>query len=133
MPVPFFVFGLTGGIATGKSAVAARWRARGLAVIDADQIARDVVKPNTEGLAAVVAAFGPGVLLPDGSLNRKKMADLAFADEVARKRLEALLHPRIAVLSAERTREAEAAGHPLACYEAALLVERGLAETFRPL
>lgn len=129
----FLLFGLTGGIASGKSTVAKRFRERGLVVIDADQVARDVVAKGSEGLAEIVAAFGPEVLDEGGSLDRKKLAGIAFADESKRKRLEAITHPRISMESLRRAQEASAQGHPLACYEAALLVERGLVDAFRPL
>ncbi len=127
------LFGLTGGIASGKSTVAARFRERGLPVIDADALAREVVAPNTEGLAAVVAAFGEGVLAPDGSLDRKRLAEIVFADEGRRRQLNAIVHSRIGALTAERASELEARGERAACYEAALLVENGLADFFRPL
>jgi dephospho-CoA kinase len=127
------VFGLTGGIASGKSAVAARWRARGVAIVDADVLAREVVAKGTAGLAAVVEAFGAEVVSADGELDRKKMASVVFADPSARARLNGIVHPRIAALTRERTAEFGARGEPLACYEAALLVENGLADAFRPL
>lgn len=127
------LFGLTGGLASGKSTVAARLRARGVPVIDADELAREVVAPGTDGLAAVVAAFGPEVLGADGALDRPRLAALVFGDEAARRRLNAILHPRIAALSAARAAELDARGETLACYEAALLVENGLADAFRPL
>jgi dephospho-CoA kinase len=127
------LFGLTGGIASGKSAVAARFRARGVPVVDADQLARDVVLPGTPGLAAVVEAFGAGVLDADGALDRKRLGELVFKDEAARRTLNALLHPRIAQAGVARAAELAARGEPLACYEAALLVENGLADAFRPL
>src|SRR3954454_20369681 len=127
------LFGLTGGIASGKSTVAGRWKARGLPVIDADALAREVVAPGTEGLAELVQAFGSGIVAPDGTLDRKRLAALAFRDAVARSRLEAITHPRIANASAELAARLRAEGEPLACYEAALLVERGLSTVFRPL
>jgi len=127
------LFGLTGGIASGKSTVAARLRARGVPVIDADALAREVVEPGTDGLRAVVDAFGGGVLAQDGALDRKALARIAFSDEAARKRLNAITHPLIAALTAQRAVELEARGEPLACYEAALLVENGVADAFRPL
>src|SRR4051794_9639146 len=96
------LFGLTGGLASGKSSVAARFRERGLPVIDADQLAREVVAPGTDGLSAVVSEFGAGVLGPDGSLDRAALAALVFADSARRAKLNALLHPRIAALTAER-------------------------------
>ncbi len=127
------LFGLTGGVATGKSTVAARFRERGLSVIDADVVAREVVLPNSAGLAAVVDAFGESVLSEDGSLDRKKLADRVFGDDVARRRLNGILHPRIGARTAELAAELGARGETLACYEATLLVENGLAEGFRPL
>jgi dephospho-CoA kinase len=127
------VFGLTGGIACGKSAVAARLRARGVPVIDADALAREIVLPGTDGLAAVVAEFGPGVLAADGTLDRKALGALVFADPSKRARLGAITHPRIAAASAARIGELAARGEPLACYEAALLVDNGVQDAFRPL
>jgi dephospho-CoA kinase len=127
------LFGLTGGIASGKSTVAQRLRARRLPVVDADELAREVVQPGSEGLRALVRAFGNGVLLPDGSLDRPGLARVAFASDEARARLNAITHPLIALRARERGAELEAHGEPLACYEAALLVENGLADAFRPL
>ena len=129
----FVLFGLTGGLASGKSSVAARWKARGLAIIDADVMAREIVAPGTSGLSDIVAAFGPQVLLPDGSLDRKKVAAIVFADPEARKKLELITHPRIAAGMLRRAGELEAADEPLGCYEAPLLVERGFADLCRPL
>lgn len=127
------LFGLTGGLGSGKSTVAARFRAQGLPVIDADVLAREVVAKGTEGLAEVVRALGPEVLLPDGSLDRARVAAMVFSDEEKRRQLNAIVHPRIAALTAERAAALEAQGEPLACYEAALLVENRLADAFRPL
>jgi dephospho-CoA kinase len=127
------LFGLTGGIASGKSTVAARLHARGLAVIDADELAREVVAPGTDGLRALVEAFGPGVLGPQGALDRPAMARIAFSDDQARARLNAITHPRILALAMERAAEIARGGAPLACYEAALIVENGAADAFRPL
>src|SRR5689334_15940678 len=86
--------GLTGGIGAGKSVVAARLAELGAVVIDADQVAREVVAPGTDGLAEVVAAFGPDVL-EDGALNRPALAQRVFADPPARERLERIIHPRV--------------------------------------
>lgn len=127
------LFGLTGGLASGKSTVAARFRASGLPVLDADQIAREVVFPGTEGLAQIVAAFGPSVLGPDGALDRACVAGIVFADPEKRRTLNAIVHPRIGARTAELLDELNARGEPLACYEAALLVENKLADAFRPL
>ncbi|WP_437650668.1 dephospho-CoA kinase [Sorangium sp. So ce362] len=127
------LFGLTGGLGSGKSTVAARFRAQGLPVIDADALARDVVAEGTEGLGEVVRALGPEVLLPDGSLDRARVAAMVFDDPGKRRQLNAIVHPRIAALLLERAAALEARGEPLACYEAALLVENGVADAFRPL
>ena len=86
---------LTGGIATGKSVVAHALRTAGVPTVDADQLAREVVRPDTPGLAAVVGRFGQGVLLPDGRLDRPALGRVVFADVVARRELEALLHPLV--------------------------------------
>ena len=94
---------LTGGIGSGKSTVAGRWVELGATEVDADLLAREVVEPGSEGLAAVVEHFGADVLNPDGSLNRAKLAEHAFASDDERKALEALLHPRIQKLALERT------------------------------
>jgi dephospho-CoA kinase len=86
---------LTGGIATGKSTVAATLRARGVPVVDADQAARDAVAPGSDGLRAVVERFGPGVLWPDGALDRAGLGRVVFADAAARRDLERIVHPRV--------------------------------------
>ena len=87
--------GLTGGIASGKTAVANAFAARGVPVIDTDRLAREVVAPGQPALAAVVAAFGDRILEPGGSLNRRRLRDLVFADPDRRRELEAILHPAI--------------------------------------
>lgn len=86
---------LTGGIATGKSYVAARLRAAGIPVVDADVLAREAVAPGSPGLAAVVARFGPGVLTGDGGLNRAALGEQVFQDAAARRDLEAIIHPEV--------------------------------------
>lgn len=127
------LFGLTGGIASGKSTVASRLRARGVPVIDADALAREVVAPGTEGLREIASAFGSSVIDAGGALDRKALARIAFSNDDARRRLNAITHPRIAQLGAERADAFRRAGAPLACYEAALIVENGMADAFRPL
>lgn len=86
---------LTGGIASGKSAVAALFEARGVPVVDSDAIAREIVQPGTAPLAAIRARFGDSVLLPDGSLDRRALREQVFADAVARRDLETITHPAI--------------------------------------
>ena len=127
------VFGLTGGMASGKSAVAARYRERGVPVIDADAISRDVALPGSEAVALIAKEFGPEFVAADGTLERKKLSASVFGDDAKVKRLNAIMHPRIAMEGARRTAELAARGEPLACYEAALLVENGLQDAFRPL
>jgi len=118
--------GLTGGIATGKSTFAAALRARGVPVIDADQLARQVVAQGGPALPAIAAAFGPSVLTAAGDLDRKAMASLAFADPAARRRLEAITHPAIRRAMEEETARLAAAGHGLVVYDSPLLFEAGL-------
>ena len=89
------IIGLTGGIACGKSTVAAMLAELGAFVVDADRIAREVVMPGEPALAEVAAVFGQAVIRDDGSLDRKKLGEIVFADPEKRKRLEAILHPAI--------------------------------------
>lgn len=103
-----YIVGLTGGIASGKSVVAQCFANLGVAVIDADAAARETVVPGSEGLAAVVSAFGPGVLAADGGLDRAAMRRRIFEDDAARRRLEAIVHPL--VRSALQTASAAAPG-----------------------
>ena len=120
--------GLTGGIGAGKGEVARRLAAHGALVIDADQVAREVVAPGTPGLAPIVEVFGPRVLQPDGSLDRPLLGELVFADDGLRGKLNAIVHP----LVGERMREIEeAAGQPeIMVHEIPLLAENGLAAAF---
>lgn len=120
------VIGLTGGIASGKSTVAGMLRELGAQVIDADQVARQVVEPGQPALAEIVRAFGPEVLLPDGSLDRKRLGATVFADAEQRRRLNAITHPRIAEATQGRLSELRARGVRVAIYEAALIVENKL-------
>ncbi|WP_204035188.1 dephospho-CoA kinase [Micromonospora qiuiae] len=120
--------GLTGGIGSGKSAVARRLVERGAVLVDADQVAREVVAPGTEGLAEVVAAFSDRVLDADGALDRAALADLVFADEAARRRLEAIVHTRVRARTAELV--AAAPADAVLVNDVPLLVEVGLAPTY---
>lgn len=115
--------GLTGGIASGKSAAASVFRSLGVPVIDTDEIAREVVEPNTPGLAAVVATFGPSVLGADGRLDRRRMRAIVFHNAAERRRLEDILHPRIRVQMNELS---AASGGPYQILVIPLLVEAGL-------
>lgn len=125
--------GLTGGIAAGKSVVAARLAALGAAVVDHDALAREVVAPGSAGLAAVVEEFGPGVVGPLGELDRAALGRVVFADAAARERLNALLHPRIAGLAREREAVARDDGALVVVHDVPLLVETGQAGHFDEL
>lgn len=89
------VVGLTGGIATGKSSVSKLLQAKGIPVIDADVLAREVVQPGTPGLSKIVEYFGKDMLLPDGTLDRKKLGSVVFNDEEKRQRLNSVVHPAV--------------------------------------
>jgi dephospho-CoA kinase len=102
-------------------------------VIDADQLAREVVAPGSEGLAAVARRFGEGILDEGGALDRKKLAAVVFSDEEARRDLERITHPRIAAASQRRIAELAAAGAEVAIYEAALIVENNLHQNLAAL
>ena len=120
--------GLTGGVASGKSTVAALLRELGAVVVDSDVLAREVVEPGTPGLAAVVEAFGPEVLDADGRLDRPALGALVFGDEPARRRLEGILHPLIRARAAEL--EAAAPEGAVVVHDIPLLVETGQADRF---
>lgn len=119
------VIGLTGGIASGKSVVAREFVARGVSVIDADVLAREVVAKGSAGLAEVVRAFGEEVLQPDGTLDRERVAARVFKDPEARALLNSIVHPRIGQLSLARISAAQSSSTPYIIYEAPLLVETG--------
>ena len=120
------LIGLTGGIASGKSTLAAALRELGAPVIDADAIARAAVRRGTPALQEITRSFGTGVLGPDGELDRPAMAAIVFADPAARTRLEAIVHPAVRAEVAAETSRLAAAGHDLAFYDVPLLYERGL-------
>jgi dephospho-CoA kinase len=120
--------GLTGGVGSGKSAVSALLAELGAVVIDADVLAREVVAPGTAGLAEVVAEFGPGVLGPDGSLDRRALGALVFADPERRQALEAIIHPRVRARAAEI--EASAPPDAVVVHDIPLLTETGQAGSF---
>jgi dephospho-CoA kinase len=125
---PVLRVGLTGGIGSGKSTVAGRLVEQGAVVIDADCLAREVVGPGTEGLAAVVADFGAGVLTPGGELDRVLVAERVFGDDAARARLNGIVHPLVAARSAELI--AAAADDAVIVQDIPLLVEGALAAGF---
>lgn len=119
------VLGLTGGIATGKSTVSRLLKAAGLPVIDADQVAREVVAPATAGLAALVRAFGPQILRADGQLNRQRLGRLAFSDPAVRRRVDAITHPLIRRRIKAELETVRAAGAPWVVLDVPLLFEGG--------
>ena len=124
------VFGLTGGIGMGKSAAAKLLTARNLAVLDTDEIARQIVAPGQPALAEIREKFGPQFLTPDGSLDRPKLADLVFRDPAARQQLEAILHPRIRATWTEQLVQLRAEGHPTAIVIIPLLFETAAQTSF---
>jgi dephospho-CoA kinase len=121
------ILGVTGNIASGKSSVCRQLARRGALVVDADQLAREVVAPGSPVLEQLVAAFGEDILKADGSLDRQCLGNLVFSDPSARDRLNTIIHPAIAALSVKRLQELRA-NAPLIVYEAPLLFEAG-AET----
>ncbi|MGW6136717.1 dephospho-CoA kinase [Streptomyces sp. NPDC055140] len=120
--------GLTGGIGAGKSEVSRLLVERGAVLIDADRIAREVVKPGTPGLAAVVEAFGSDVLAPDGSLDRPALGSIVFADADRLAVLNSIVHPLVGARSAEL--EAAATGDSVVVHDVPLLAENGLAPLY---
>ncbi len=120
------VVGLTGGIASGKSTFAAALRARGVPVVDADELARRAVAPGSAALAEIARELGPDVVGPDGALDRKRVAAIVFGDTEARRRLEAVVHPAVRRAMREETDRLAAAGHDLVFYDTPLLYEAGL-------
>ncbi|HEX9079934.1 MAG TPA: dephospho-CoA kinase [Desulfuromonadaceae bacterium] len=119
------VIGLTGGIATGKSTVARLLEERGAVVIDADSLSREAVRPGSDALEQITALFGPEILLADGSLDRKRLGRLVFADPARRRQLEAITHPAIRRLADERISRLAAGGERVVFYMAPLLIEAG--------
>jgi dephospho-CoA kinase len=120
--------GLTGGIGSGKSTVAALLAERGAQVVDADRIARAVVEPGTPGLDAVVAEFGDGVLTAEGALDRPALAGVVFGDPAARARLDAVVHPLVRARAAELV--AAAPPDAVVVQDVPLLVETGQAGAY---
>ena len=119
------IIGLTGGIASGKTSVAALLERLGAAVVDADLLSREVVEPGEEALRAIVAAFGAKVLNGDGSLNRAALGAIVFADPAARRTLEAITHPAIRARADRKLAELRAQGVRTVFYVAPLLIEAG--------
>jgi dephospho-CoA kinase len=123
---PFLLVALTGGIATGKSTVSSMFRTLGCPIIDADLLAREVVEPGEPALADIAREFGPGVLGPDGRLDRQAMATVVFSDADRRRRLEAITHPRIRERLTARLNELAQRGFDgVVIFDAAVIIESG--------
>jgi dephospho-CoA kinase len=127
------LIGLTGGIASGKSTVAAILRRFGAATINADELSRDVVRPGQEAWQEIVDTFGAQVLQDDQTLDRKKLRKIVFEDREARRKLEAIIHPRVRSLAERRVRELAAAGRSIIVYEVPLLFENQIHLWLRPV
>ncbi|HXG04984.1 MAG TPA: dephospho-CoA kinase [Candidatus Binatia bacterium] len=123
---PFLLVGLTGGIATGKSTVSALLRALGCVVIDADQLARDVVEPGQPALEAIRREFGPEVIRPDGTLDRPRLGAIVFADGARRRRLEEITHPAIRRRFLDHLERLAAEGYRgIVVFDAPVMIESG--------
>ncbi|MYK65119.1 MAG: dephospho-CoA kinase, partial [Gemmatimonadetes bacterium] len=120
------IVGLTGNVAAGKSAVAELWREAGVPVVSADRLARTAVEPGTEALARIEELFGPGVIQPDGALDRGAVRRIVFRDEDALRHLEAIVHPEVRRLRDEWTRRRREEGAGMVVWEIPLLFETGI-------
>jgi len=120
------ILGLTGGIGSGKSTVAEILAELGAEIIDADQLARIAVESGSAGLEQIIERFGAGILMSDGSLDRKALASIIFQDEKARENLNAIVHPEVARLAMETMQSLMDQGAPLIIYDVPLLFENGL-------
>ncbi len=118
-----FILGLTGGIASGKSTVSHYFLEKGYPVVDADQVAKEVVEPRTPGLARVVAHFGSSILLPTGELNRKKLGDIVFNNKEERLMLDEILHDEIEQVIDTRVAQLKRENHELIVLDVPLLFE----------
>jgi len=127
------LIGLTGGIASGKSTVAAILRRLGVAIVNADELSREVVQPGTPGWKEIVDTFGTEILQPDGTVDRQRLRKIIFSDPAARKKLEAVIHPRVRALAQQRFQEHAAAGFEIVVYEVPLLFEGNLQNSLRPV
>ena len=123
------LIGLTGGIGAGKSTVAKLFEERGVPIVDADAIARDVVKPGQPALVELVEYFGDGIVGAGGELNRGKLAEVAFADAESHEALNAIMHPAISAETAKRI-DALRGDHSVIVHDVPLLVEAGLAGNY---
>jgi dephospho-CoA kinase len=127
------LLGLTGGIASGKSTVAAILRRLGVAIINADELSREVVQPGQEAWKEIVDTFGPAILQEDKTLDRRKLRKIVFDNPEARKKLEAIIHPRVRALAEKKIRELAATGSSIIVYEVPLLFEAQIHLWLRPV
>jgi dephospho-CoA kinase len=118
-----YLIGLTGGIGAGKSTVAAALAEHGAVVIDADHVAREVVQPGKPALLAIIEAFGPSILLPNGELDRAALGNIIFGDDEARARLNSIVHPAVRERTMEYFRAAPQGS--VVVYDVPLLIEAG--------
>ena len=124
------ILGLTGGVGMGKSTAARLLKKAGLPVVDSDDLAREVVQPGTDALAEIATEFGEGFLNTDGSMNRVKMASTVFQDDAARKRLEAIIHPRVRVGWEKQIEQWREQKRPVGVVVIPLLIEVDLQDSF---
>jgi dephospho-CoA kinase len=127
------LIGLTGGIASGKTTVAAMLRELGSSIINADELAREVVRPGQDAWKEIVAAFGENVLRDDRTIDRQKLRNLVFKNDLLRKRLESITHPRIRALAKVKAAELAAQGAEVVVYEAPLFFETNAQVWIRPV
>ena len=125
--------GLTGGIASGKSTGAAILHRLGAAIINADELAREVVQPKEDAWKEIIATFGLDILREDETLDRKKLRKIVFENPEARKKLETIIHPRVRALAEKRISELAAAGSSIIVYEVPLLFENQIHLWLRPV
>jgi len=127
------VYGLTGGIASGKSSIAGLFEDLGATLIDADAVARDVVEPGQPAYTEILETFGEDVAMEDGGLDRRKLRRLIFSDPKKRDKLNQIVHPKVLLETGNLLSKAQTAGSRIVIYEAALIVEIGLTQMFEGL
>ncbi len=125
-----FWIGLTGGLASGKSTVAEILRNKKIPIINADSLAREAVRPGSEGLKKIVTLFGTELLVPDGTLDRKKLASKVFGQKTSLDQLENILHPIIRQMAIEAREKLKSEGHAIAFYDVPLLFEKNMQKLF---
>lgn len=126
-------FGLTGGIASGKSTVTKTFLKHNIPMVDADQVARDVVVPGSQGLTRIISNFGSDYINPDGTLDRTKLGQLVFNDPIALSDINSIMTPLINAEATLQLEEWHFLGHPIVGYDAALICEMGNSKKYRPL